>query len=256
MDLGERMIADDRDLVPASMDPLSETPAVPVEDPADLFADTTPARPAPAAAAAPAPPPIPEPLAVPSSSMPTAPDSAFEFGFDDPAATPAEDVAPAPTAATRAAEPIAIADLGVDAGMGRDDSADPLAGMSQDPPMGSWSANDREAPALADVAESTHSGYDVSMSDLDDSPTATDLGISAPQPAASGAGQPRPDVSPIMRDRIHETLEKVAWEAFADVSDSIVRQVMQRVESIVWEVVPQMAEALIQEEIRRMKGDV
>ena len=121
--------------------------------------------------------------------------------------------------------------------------------------MGSRSADDPEAPALADVAESTHSGYDVSMSDLDDSPTATDLGISAPQPAASGPGQPRPDVSPVMRDRIHETLEKVAWEAFADVSDSIVRQVMQRVESIVWEVVPQMAETLIQEEIRRMKGN-
>jgi hypothetical protein len=241
------------------MDPLSETPAVPVEDPArampadDLFADTTAAR--PAAAAAPAPPPIPEPLAAPASSMPPAPDSAFEFGFDDPAATPAEDVAPAPIAQTRDTEPIAIADLGVDTGMGHDDSTDPLAGMSQDPPMRSWSENDREAPALADVAESTHSGYDVSISDLDDSPTATDLGISAPQPAASGPGQPRPDVSPVMRDRIHETLEKIAWEAFADVSDSIVRQVMQRVESIVWEVVPQMAETLIQEEIRRMKGD-
>ena len=59
----------------------------------------------------------------------------------------------------------------------------------------------------------------------------------------------------MMRDRIHETLEKVAWEAFADLSDTIVRQVLQRVESTVWEIVPQMAEALIQEEIRRMKGE-
>jgi CheY-like chemotaxis protein len=63
-----------------------------------------------------------------------------------------------------------------------------------------------------------------------------------------------PDISPIMRDRIHETLEKVAWEAFADLSDTIVRQVVQKVEQIAWEVVPQMAESLIQEEIRRMKG--
>ena len=65
----------------------------------------------------------------------------------------------------------------------------------------------------------------------------------------------RPELSAAMRERIHETLEKIAWEAFADVSDSVVRQVVARVESIAWEVVPQMAEALIQEEIRRMKGD-
>ena len=64
-----------------------------------------------------------------------------------------------------------------------------------------------------------------------------------------------PDLSPVMRDCIHEALEKVAWEAFADLSDTIVRQVLQRVESVVWEIVPQMAEALIQEEIRRMKGE-
>jgi len=64
-----------------------------------------------------------------------------------------------------------------------------------------------------------------------------------------------PDISPIMRDRIHETLEKVAWEAFADLSDTIVRQVVQKVEQIAWEVVPQMAESLIQEEIRRLKGE-
>ena len=63
-----------------------------------------------------------------------------------------------------------------------------------------------------------------------------------------------PDLSPVLRDRIHETLEKVAWEAFADLSDTIVRQVLERVESVAWEIIPQMAEALIEEEIRRMKG--
>ena len=59
----------------------------------------------------------------------------------------------------------------------------------------------------------------------------------------------------MMRDRIHETLEKVAWEAFADLSDIIVRQVIKKVEEIAWEVVPQMAESLIQEEIRRLKDE-
>jgi CheY-like chemotaxis protein len=68
----------------------------------------------------------------------------------------------------------------------------------------------------------------------------------------SGAG---PDISPVMRDRIHETLERVAWEAFSDLSETIVKEALQRIETIAWEVIPQMAETLIKEEIRRMKGD-
>jgi hypothetical protein len=58
-----------------------------------------------------------------------------------------------------------------------------------------------------------------------------------------------------MRQRIHDTLEKVAWEAFSDLSDTIVRQVLERFEAVAWEVIPQMAEALVREEIRRMKGE-
>jgi len=84
--------------------------------------------------------------------------------------------------------------------------------------------------------------------------TARVLNIPAPAATASPAGS-RPDLTPVMRDRIHDTLEKVAWEAFADLSDDIVRQLMERVEQIAWEVIPQMAETLIQDEIRRMKGE-
>ena len=84
--------------------------------------------------------------------------------------------------------------------------------------------------------------------------TAPVLNIPAPAATASPTGS-RPDLTPMMRDRIHDTLEKVAWEAFADLSDDIVRQLMERVEQIAWEVIPQMAETLIQDEIRRMKGE-
>ena len=116
-------------------------------------------------------------------------------------------------------------------------------------------------PSLDDESTSLHGGYDLSISDLDD-PLATSTNEVTP-PAATAPGMDReamtggtgPDVSQVMRDRIHETLEKIAWEAFADVSDSIVRQVIERVESTVWEVVPQMTEALVREEIRRIKGD-
>ena len=106
-------------------------------------------------------------------------------------------------------------------------------------------------------AGSGKSDFDVSMSDLGDSfsqgsPMAEAYKAAGPSADALPAG---PDASPEMRERIHETLEKVAWEAFADLSDTIVRQVIQRVESVVWDIVPQMAETLIQEEIRRIKGD-
>jgi hypothetical protein len=78
---------------------------------------------------------------------------------------------------------------------------------------------------------------------------------SAAVPATGGSKAATPDLSPLMRQRIHDTLEKVAWEAFSDLSDTIVRQVLERFEAIAWEVVPQMAEALVREELRRMKGE-
>jgi len=72
--------------------------------------------------------------------------------------------------------------------------------------------------------------------------------------AAPGPG-PGPDLTPMMRDRVHETLERVAWEAFSDLSDTVVKQVVEKVEQVAWEVIPQMAESIIREEIRRMKGE-
>ena len=58
-----------------------------------------------------------------------------------------------------------------------------------------------------------------------------------------------------MRERLHDTLEKVAWEAFSDLSDQVVRQVLERVEAIAWEVIPQLTETMIRDEIRRLKDD-
>ncbi len=237
-------------------------PAVSAPVPPAVSAPVPPAvsAPVPPAVSAPVPPAVsaPVPPAV-SASIPPAvvnSDSGFEFEDSMPAAPPE-----APRA-----------DLGAD------DSTDPLAGMGPEPDAFEVSDptldTELDAPAIADAAESTHSGdYDVSISDLGDplasggpgSATTPPAPARAPVPApiepevmatdygmAAGGG---PDVSPVLRQQIHETLEKVAWEAFADLSDSIVRQVLQRVESVVWEIVPQMAETLIQEEIRRMKGE-
>jgi hypothetical protein len=267
---------------PVAAEPM---PAIPIDQPAqtmladDLFEDAAPTSPAPIPTAVPAPPPIPEPVVPEAPSMPPAMDSGFEFGREERA--PSLEASP-----SAAFEP---------ASMPGSDATDPLGGMLPEPqrmpPVPEPTIEASSAPALADAADSTHSGYDVSSADLGDpmgappeipdravapepmsapivpepmmpeaaaAPIApevmtSDLGVSAPKSFSEGSATP--DLSPMMRDRIHETLEKIAWEAFADVSDSIVRQVIERVESIVWEVVPQMAEALIQEEIRRMKGD-
>jgi CheY-like chemotaxis protein len=84
---------------------------------------------------------------------------------------------------------------------------------------------------------------------------------SAAMPAGSSAkpGEQRiavtssGELSGAMRQQLHETLEKVAWEAFGDLSERIVREALERVEAVAWEVIPQMAEVLIREEIRRLK---
>jgi CheY-like chemotaxis protein len=77
----------------------------------------------------------------------------------------------------------------------------------------------------------------------------------APEPARSPAAPIEPEALEQLRERLHDTLEKVAWESFSEVTEKIVRQAVDRVEKIAWEVIPQMAETLVREEIRRMKGE-
>ncbi len=73
--------------------------------------------------------------------------------------------------------------------------------------------------------------------------------------AAKPADELMAEIGPELRQQLHDTLEKIAWESFGDLTDAIVRQSVERVESIAWEVIPRMAETLIQEEIRRMKSE-
>ncbi len=74
------------------------------------------------------------------------------------------------------------------------------------------------------------------------------------------SGELRPEViaaalEPALRARLHDTLEKIAWESFSEVTEKIVQQAIERVEKVAWEVVPQLAETLVREEIRKMKGE-
>jgi CheY-like chemotaxis protein len=94
--------------------------------------------------------------------------------------------------------------------------------------------------------------YDVSSSDLG-------APLAAPGPLSSAPPAPAPAalaaVPAAERKELHDALEKLAWEAFGPVAESLVREAVERIERIAWEVIPQMAEAVIREEIRKLKGD-
>jgi len=62
-------------------------------------------------------------------------------------------------------------------------------------------------------------------------------------------------IEPELRQQLHDTPEKIAWESFGELTEAIVSQAVERVEAIAWEVIPRMAETMVQEEIRRMKAE-
>jgi CheY-like chemotaxis protein len=63
------------------------------------------------------------------------------------------------------------------------------------------------------------------------------------------------EITPVLREQLHETLEKIAWESFGQVTETIVEHAVERLEKAAWEVVPKLAETLILEEIRKLKGE-
>ena len=77
----------------------------------------------------------------------------------------------------------------------------------------------------------------------------------APAPVAAALRGAAPELSGAMREQVHATIEKIAWEALGDVSERIVREAVARIEQVAWEVIPRLAETLIREEIRKLKGE-
>ena len=132
-----------------------------------------------------------------------------------------------------------------------DESPDWLApGIAEPPP---------EAPALAG-APATLAPPPIPPAPAEE--TIVALGASSRQAAArreaeadAAATAALEALPEAVRERMQDTLEKIAWEAFSDLSEQVVRQVLERVETIAWEVIPQLTETLIREEIRRLKDD-
>jgi CheY-like chemotaxis protein len=87
-------------------------------------------------------------------------------------------------------------------------------------------------------------------------PVAAPAPVATPAPApAAAAAAPVAELSGAMRDQVHATIEKIAWEALGDVSERIVREAVARIEQVAWDVIPRLAETLIREEIRKLKGE-
>lgn len=82
---------------------------------------------------------------------------------------------------------------------------------------------------------------------------------SAPAPGqeiSALTGLPAEQSEAIVREAVKNAVEKVTWEAFSDLSETVSRAVQASVEKIAWEVIPQIAETIIKDEIRRLKeGD-
>jgi CheY-like chemotaxis protein len=76
-----------------------------------------------------------------------------------------------------------------------------------------------------------------------------------PTAAAASTDSVLAEIAPALREQLHDTLEKIAWESFGAVTEKVVSETVDRIEKIAWEVIPQLAETLIKQEIRRLKGE-
>ncbi len=135
----------------------------------------------------------------------------------------------------------------------------PGAGLDPD-----W-AQSKPGLAQADAAGTSPASAEETILDASlamPSPEPPDPGAAAPEARTSAPAGPDAfaqaslaEIAPRLREQLHDTLEKIAWESFSDVAERVVRMAVERVEQVAWEVIPHMAETLIREEIRRMKGE-
>jgi CheY-like chemotaxis protein len=91
--------------------------------------------------------------------------------------------------------------------------------------------------------------------DEHDAPADESRRVSTSHDPAALAGIAMAEIEPQLREQLHDTLEKIAWENLGAVTEQIINQAVDRIERAAWEVIPEMAETLIREEIRKMKGE-
>ena len=128
------------------------------------------------------------------------------------------------------------------------------------PPLEELPVDDLEESALEEVAVEPlpEFGSDELLAELPSAGTAPPE-RSAPAPGqeiSALTGLPAEQSEAIVREAVKSAVEKVTWEAFSDLSETVTQAVQEKVEKIAWEVIPQIAETIIKDEIRRLKeGD-
>jgi CheY-like chemotaxis protein len=124
--------------------------------------------------------------------------------------------------------------------------ADAVRALGLDSSFGSLPRHEPAQPSH-EAAETrvTSSEFDVSSSDLGE-PL---VGRADPEPQPSGQVS-----TEALRSDVVDALEKIAWEAFGELTEQLVKQTVAKVEAIAWEVIPEMAERLVREEIEKLKS--
>jgi CheY-like chemotaxis protein len=77
----------------------------------------------------------------------------------------------------------------------------------------------------------------------------------APPRGERSSDRAGPREAALDRELVRQALEKVAWEAFGPLSETLVKDIVRKVEEIAWETIPQLAERLIREELERLRRD-
>jgi len=96
---------------------------------------------------------------------------------------------------------------------------------------------------------------EVSQPIFEAAPSVDDAPKPLPADSAASTDSVLAEITPQLREEIHDTLEKIAWESFGSITERIVADVVDRVEKVAWEVIPQLTETLVKAEIRRLKGE-
>lgn len=179
--------------------------------------------------------------AVPGADAPAGYEESFDFGFEDGGARAASAaIPPEPPVPMPIAQPVPVAPTRL---FGADDLEEPIEALPE--PVHATPPIPPVPPAAFPAPPPV--------------PTLAPPPIAPPAPASAPVAVrvsgPTALSEPIQK-QLQETLEKIVWEAFGDLTERIVRDVLERVEAVAWEVIPQMAETLIREEIRQLKdGD-
>lgn len=170
---------------------------------------------------------------------PPVPPSAVEFGITRSSKAPLVADPFGPAGATQSAEP----------------EEDPLDFGFESEEVRASSHSLRHGQPFEESAEDP--ADDLFESEIVPPPPAAAAPPPVPQPIALRTDTPAGSTAHMdaLRGELREYLEKVAWEAFGDLSERIVRETVARIEAVAWEVIPQMAETLIRDEIRKLQSE-